>query len=80
MKKELRETHKNVLKDDLDFDKEEESVLTIKQIKEASDPSMLEENYEKLEEHEARKQAVLVNETPEEKQTKIHRKKTFRNM
>lgn len=64
MKKELKEAHKNVLKDDLDFDKEEEPAMTIKQIKQASDPSMLEENYEKLEEYEARKQAVLVNETP----------------
>jgi hypothetical protein len=40
----------------------------------------LEDNFEKLREFEARKQAVLVQTTPEEKQSEVHRKKTFKNM
>jgi ketol-acid reductoisomerase len=40
----------------------------------------LEDNFEKLREFEARKQAVLVQTTPEERQSEVHRKKTFKNM
>lgn len=48
MKKELWEVHESVMRDDLDFDKEAEKPITIKELKETSSIQMLEENYEKI--------------------------------
>lgn len=45
MKKELREVHESVLRDNLDFDKEVEKPMTIKEMKETNSIDILEQNY-----------------------------------
>lgn len=55
MKKELKEMHRTQLKDDIDFDKQQESALSIKDIKDSNDIEMLEDNYEKINDYMTQK-------------------------
>ena len=47
LKKELKEIHRQHLKDDLNFDYARESPMTVKEIKESSNLSMLEQNLDR---------------------------------